>query len=305
MAGLCEGGNEPPGSLKATYNLSYNEFNLYSNFHRNRFSHYRVKSELYRVFKEECNSYNNIQPVAGRDLFVQLIKEHNIALFKPKKDECDLCLSYKLHNVSDDDYNAHQLKKERARREKSVDKKEAEEGDGSVVCYFWHEGEGVLDAHVFATCIANFLDTEIKDCDKNKNKIFYSDGCCAQNRNAVVSNVLQHYSVASGTTNMQKYLDYSEIQYYKSIRPGNTVGEPCVTDISALKYTPNVGILYKLNFDNDWKLIPRRPNTIIGSEKQLYTGPIPISTQKYVDLMSLRPVIPRDYHPFYEGLLHK
>ncbi|KAJ4451893.1 hypothetical protein ANN_03371 [Periplaneta americana] len=26
-----------------TYNLSYNELNLYSNFHRNRFSHYRVK----------------------------------------------------------------------------------------------------------------------------------------------------------------------------------------------------------------------------------------------------------------------
>ncbi|KAJ4430833.1 hypothetical protein ANN_19424 [Periplaneta americana] len=101
------------------------------------------------------------------------------------------------------------------------------------------------------------------------------------------------------------FKDYSEIQYYKSIRPGNTVGEPCVTDISALKYTPNVGIIYKLNFDNDWKLIPRRPNTIIGSEKQLYAGPIPISTQKYVDLMSLKPVIPRDYHPFYEGLLHK
>ncbi|KAJ4430834.1 hypothetical protein ANN_19425 [Periplaneta americana] len=161
--------------------------------------HFSSFSELYRVFKEECNSYNNIQPVAGRDLFVKLIKEHNIALFKPKKDECDLCLSYKLHNVSDDDYNAHQLKKERARQEKSVDKKEAEEGkccvftmdvqavqlvpatqassmyfkqkltchnftiynlgDGSVVCYVWHEGEGGLDAHVFATCIANFLDT--------------------------------------------------------------------------------------------------------------------------------------------------
>ncbi|KAJ4443857.1 hypothetical protein ANN_05644 [Periplaneta americana] len=28
------------------YNLNYNELNLYSNFHRNRFSHYRVKSQL-------------------------------------------------------------------------------------------------------------------------------------------------------------------------------------------------------------------------------------------------------------------
>ncbi|KAJ4440800.1 hypothetical protein ANN_10646 [Periplaneta americana] len=75
------------------------------------------------------------------------------------------------------------------------------------------------------------------------------------------------------------FKDCSEIQYYKSIRPGNKVDEPCVTDISALKYTPNVGILYKSNFDNDSKLLPTLPNTIIGSEKQLYGGPFPISTK--------------------------
>ncbi|KAJ4432785.1 hypothetical protein ANN_21424 [Periplaneta americana] len=34
------------------YILSYNELNLYSNFHRNRFSHYRVKRKYDRVRRQ-------------------------------------------------------------------------------------------------------------------------------------------------------------------------------------------------------------------------------------------------------------
>ncbi|KAJ4444199.1 hypothetical protein ANN_05989 [Periplaneta americana] len=39
--------------IAPAYNLSYNELNLYSNFHRNRFSHYRVK----RVSKEKITDF--------------------------------------------------------------------------------------------------------------------------------------------------------------------------------------------------------------------------------------------------------
>lgn len=230
------------------------------------------------------------------------------------------------------------------------------------MCYVWHEGEGGLDGNVFASCIHDFLENEIKESDKKKNNIFYSDGCCAQNRNVTLSNVLQHYSIRNQITIMQKYLlkghtqmecdgvhstierrkknkdiyapanyvqimkearsgkpgpykvkylshdffkDFSDIQYYNSIHPGNRVGEHCITDIVALKYDSHIGIEYKLQFDDVWKLLPRRPNTRTGVDAKLYSGPLPLSTQKYNDLMSMKNIIPRDYLPFYEGLAHK
>ncbi|KAJ4432117.1 hypothetical protein ANN_20732 [Periplaneta americana] len=110
---------------KISYTRSKNTTNhLLPSFIWSHISHHSVNFIEYLKKSATATIIFNLWLV---DLFVKLIKEHNIALFKPNKDECDLCLSYKLHNVSDDDYNAHQLKKERARQEKSVDKKEAEE----------------------------------------------------------------------------------------------------------------------------------------------------------------------------------
>jgi len=34
-----------------------------------------------------------------------------------------------------------------------------------AVCYVWHEGEGELNANISASCIANYLETEVH-CDK-------------------------------------------------------------------------------------------------------------------------------------------
>lgn len=47
--------------------------------------------------------------------------------------------------------------------------------DNKVVCYVWHEDEGGLDANWFASCLIDFLDTEVQEEYKNKTKIFYSD----------------------------------------------------------------------------------------------------------------------------------
>lgn len=75
--------------------------------------------------------------------------------------------------------------------------------------------------------------------------------------------------------------------YYKSIRPGNKVGDPCVNDVVAFQYTPNGIIHYKLCFQDVRKAeLPVRPKRLesLPDHPKLYTGPIPIETSKYMYL---------------------
>ena len=46
--------------------------------------------------------------------------------------------------------------------------------------------------------------------------------------------------------NHEFYMNYSELRYYPSIRPGNKVGNPQVVNIRALQYSQSGGIQYKL-----------------------------------------------------------
>ena len=40
-------------------------------------------------------------------IFAELIKESNRLIFKPKKDQCNSCVSHKTYNGSDEDYGKH------------------------------------------------------------------------------------------------------------------------------------------------------------------------------------------------------
>jgi hypothetical protein len=77
--------------------------------------------------------------------------------------------------------------------------------------------------------------------------------------------------------------DYTGIRYYNSIRSGRSTGDPQVTDLVALKYTPAGELEYKLNFKDEWQLLPTRPkageyqNTI----KSLHEAPLRIKTRKF------------------------
>ncbi|OWF39290.1 hypothetical protein KP79_PYT25194 [Mizuhopecten yessoensis] len=109
-----------------------------------------------------------------------------------------------------------------------------------------------------------------------------------------------------------KYLDhsffvnYSEVQYYSSIRPGVRVGDPCVTHIRVLKYTPDGKIEYKLMYDEEFQELPRRsrrqePRVVTS---QLYSCPVNIKKSKYKHLQELKKVMPKDYHGLYDALPH-
>lgn len=205
---------------------------------------YTSWADLYRTFEEYVKD-NNIpdEEKATYKCFLRVVNEMNLGIYKPKKDQCDLCYAYKNKNIEEEVYQAHIEAKERAREEKKRDKMSCIQGelqmftvdlqavqtipsikagaqyfklklcvhqftiynekDASVVCYVWHEAEGRLDANIFTSCLIHFL--EGLD-DKNTPIIIYSDGCSAQNRNVTLANAMLAFATKYKTEVTQKYL---------------------------------------------------------------------------------------------------
>lgn len=76
--------------------------------------------------------------------------------------------------------------------------------------------------------------------------------------------------------------------------------------IVSLKYNPDGIIWYKLDFNNDFKELPRRSNKNYtqNDNTALYQSFLPIDTTKCIHLQELKPLIPKDHHPFYDSLEH-
>ena len=322
-----------------------------------------------------------------------------VFVFSFRKDQWDKCCAYRCGNLSAEEYNQHIKQKDEARREKDVDKKEANQdvytmdlqavllcprlkasslyyktklcvhnftifhlSSRETVNYVWHEGQGGLSASEFTSIIVDFLDGKI--AAGQKQIILYSDGCTYQNRNSILSNALLHVAKSKGVTIVQKYLerghtqmecdsvhskvehqlinrdifipgdyvatiqrarmspkpyktkyvdhdffkDYTELNYYKSIRPGFRAGDPVVTDIRCLRYNAD-GIFFKLQYSDEWSMLPQRLQLIQVSEmskkiKPLHPIPLKIKKEKFVHLQQLKSVMPKDYHPFFNSLPH-
>ena len=310
------------------------------------------KSQLVKLFQAYCDSKGVKR--ASRQVLIRVSKQMNIAIFKPRKDQCNICTSYILGQYSAEQFDCHIRRKEEAQNEKKKDKRMAQD-DSSVlvftmdlqavllaprlfanasyfktklcchnftlyeltsrrcVRYFWHECNGDVTSNTFASCIMDYIQNSLASHTLST-IIIYSDGCCYQNRNTILSNCLLHIAVEKKTVIIQKYLekghtwmevdsvhstierrlrhrqiywppeysevftsarskphpyivknvdffkDFSNISYYRSIRPGNSAGDPQVVDIRALKYSPDGVISYKLEHTDDWAPLPRRSN---------------------------------------------
>lgn len=96
---------------------------------------------------------------------------------------------------------------------------------------------------------------------------------------------------------------------YDSIRPGRTTGDPTVVDIRAIKYT-NGEISIKINFDEEYSPLPRRPKKTADSFFLLANAPPlnkerrTISHSKWKDLQELKTVLTQDCHSFYNEIPH-
>lgn len=356
------------------------------------------KKQLYQIYKVYCQS-KQLQ-VGSPYQLNKVFEDNNYGLFSPKKDQCDTCCSYKVGQVTEENYKDHVAKKTAAREEKFRDKSQASEGKCHVItmdvesvklspmlkasalyyktklvvhnftiydltshhasCYWWDESEGDLVASTFASCLVDYLEKKYQD---DLPIIIYSDGCANQNRNAMMSNALLQISISTKKNITQKFLekghtqmecdsvhssieaelkhkviylprDYIKIsenarvkqpyetlyldhsffkdysmkknQRYYSIRPGTKVGDPCVTDLRAIKYDPSGVIHYKLDHRNPhWTELPNLPKKLITQEyPPLYSSRRKITDRKYKDLQDLKVVIPNEYHDYYNNLLH-
>lgn len=104
--------------------------------------------------------------------------------------------------------------------------------------------------------------------------------------------------------------NYSKIKYCNSIRPGIRSGDPVVTDLKAIRYTPNKEIYMKLNHTDEWSLLNKRLNKNVipvpnDSLPNLYSGPRDISKDKFDNLQELKSTLLADFHSFYDQLNFK
>lgn len=205
------------------------------------------KMDVFRVYQNHC--VENNQQALSMFTFSEIFEEMKLSLFSPKKDQCNICVSYSAGNVTDLEYRRHIELKEKARLEKGEDKKKAETGEqyafvmdvqavklcplnnankfyfktklkmhnftiynlSSHQCtnYWWNESEADLVSSVFTTIIISHLE---KHCTENKPIVLWSDGCPYQNRNAILANALCNYAVKYQKPVTQKYLEPGHTQ---------------------------------------------------------------------------------------------
>ncbi|CAG4958617.1 unnamed protein product [Parnassius apollo] len=92
---------------------------------------------MYRHYKQERESTQSI--AAKYEFYAHIFNtEFNISFFTPKKDQCDLCESYKNaldeeKEALEDGYKDHQKQKELSRKEKAEDIKSCKEPNSSKI----------------------------------------------------------------------------------------------------------------------------------------------------------------------------
>lgn len=206
------------------------------------------KRELYSFYKNDWCLQKNVNPVSICT-FSNKFEEKNLGLFRPKKDLCDRCESFKTGNLEKKDYEDHIMTREESRLEKEKDKINTkgltftmdlqallmspksnvsslyykmklavhnftffnlETKDG--YSFLWNETEGLLSSNEFASIISKFLLSLIPLSEGKDKIILYSDGCAYQNRSTNISNALLHISVTNHVIIEQKYLEVGHTQ---------------------------------------------------------------------------------------------
>lgn len=210
-------------------------------------SSWTSKSQLFQFYCENWCQEKKCKPLSSCT-FYKSFEDLNLSLYRPKKDECDLCRAYKLKNISDETYNEHLKKKTAARDEKNKDKINEDnvytvdlqslllspKSNSSALyyrrklsvhnlciydlkshdgyCYLWNESEGELTANEFASILTHFIESQLPLKNNGNKLIIYSDGCNYQNRSAVLSNALLHLALKHNITIESKYLEKGHTQ---------------------------------------------------------------------------------------------
>ncbi|KAL4714224.1 hypothetical protein ACJJTC_009576 [Scirpophaga incertulas] len=151
-------------------------------------------TKMHAVYSEWCQE--NQFPAVQRKKFCEILEIQKISIFKPRKDQCDTCVSYKEGNLDEATYQTHILKKTEARdaKQRAISEASSEHcvvtmdlqsvqlcpkllvsaqyykqklqvhiftiyvnNNKDVIVYIWHEGDGGVTANEFITCILDFI----------------------------------------------------------------------------------------------------------------------------------------------------
>ena len=89
-------------------------------------------SEVYREYKNYCTE--NVKTLYHKTGLSELFHDLNLALFQPRKDQCNTCCSYEAGNVDEKTtYQAHFKRKNEAQEAKAADKEAAKNGPSQKV----------------------------------------------------------------------------------------------------------------------------------------------------------------------------
>jgi len=207
-------------------------------------------AQLYQLYIEYSNNAS-VLPLS-RFSFDRMCRAEKIAIFSPRKDQCDLCCQYKAGNLSDNSFNAHRKRKDEARAQKEADKKSAVEKKcytlccdlmavkmvpqlqasslyykmklavhnftvynletHDVICYWFDESQTDLVASSFASCLIDAVEELLDKSGPRPIVNIFSDGCTYQNRNSILSNALLDLSIRKNVIINQKYLEKGHTQ---------------------------------------------------------------------------------------------
>lgn len=205
---------------------------------------HRSYSDIYIDYVDFCKE-DNIKSVS-KSIFTKMIKKLNYSIFKPRKDQCDDCVAYKVGNLSELNYRKHRDEIAACRKIKEKDMKDAVKKLCTVltmdvqavqlcpslpasalnfslklqihnftiydnvshksVNYVWDETEGEMKAPMFTSIIVHHIENLIVNDLCCSTIIIYSDGCGYQNRNAILSSALSQITKKYPVIIYQKFL---------------------------------------------------------------------------------------------------
>ncbi|GFO32228.1 hypothetical protein PoB_005873300 [Plakobranchus ocellatus] len=224
------------------------------------------KVDLYQRYCSDCK--NEGIRSACLTIFKKFFSDLDLSVFRPRKDQRDLCVGYHHGNIPKEEYDAHMKSKDRARAEKHEDKKSALSLNDESMSVWTFDTQSVIlcpqtkaSALYFRTKLQVHNLTFYNNCTRdgfcyywdesegelkadnfaslqyNHFKTFlvlWSDGCLYQNKNACLANCYLQLALESKVDIFQKYLAVGHTQM-ECDSMHSVIERNMVCDI----YTPN------------------------------------------------------------------
>ena len=203
-----------------------------------------TKTKLYEIYKLRCSVFG-MSPFSII-LFNNYFKENNYSLFKPHKNQCNICIGKDTGNVPEEVYNKHYELKCSALDQKECDKRDNDENTLVYCCdteallvsprnnsnamyyrtklnihnltfynlkthdvlnYMWDEVNGQIVCDNFISIHVDYITRLIENHPGVNVIIIWSDGCNYQNRCKELSSAILSLAIKHKITIFQKYLE--------------------------------------------------------------------------------------------------